>query len=174
MAYVLGFIGHSNVGKTTLIAGLISFFAKEGKLIGAIKHDAHNFEIDHQGKDSYILKQAGANAVAISSKDKWAFIQDTKQEKSLFELLGYFKNYDYIFVEGYKLEKIQKIEVYRESLRYTPLVKSGIKNIILVATDIPQHYFGIPTRHIDDVLGIAEFIKHHEHVTRMKHEYTSN
>ncbi|MGC8502383.1 molybdopterin-guanine dinucleotide biosynthesis protein B [Desulfurella sp.] len=168
MSYVLGVIGHSNAGKTTLIEHIIAEFKKENKLMGAIKHDVHDFEIDHKGKDTYRLKSAGANCVAISSQNKWALIQDVDKEKALKEVLSFFDNCDYVFVEGYKLEDIPKIEVYRSEFSYTPLVQSGIENVILVVTDEPQRHFGVPTRHIDDYKGIVEFIKHHEHVSKMK------
>ncbi len=166
--YTIGFIGHSNVGKTTLIEKLVIEFSKEGKKVGAIKHDAHDFEIDYEGKDSYRLKHAGAKAVVISSKSKWALVEDVDSEKPLSEILGIFEGFDYVFVEGYKLENIPKIEVYRSVFDYTPLIHSGIQNIILVATDIPQKHFGVPTRHIDDYKGIADFIKHYEHVSKMR------
>jgi molybdopterin-guanine dinucleotide biosynthesis protein B len=168
MGYVLGVIGHSNVGKTTLIEHLIRELKKDNKVVGAIKHDAHDFEIDHKGKDTYRLKEAGASSVAISSKNKWALIQDVETEKPLKAILSFFDSCDYVFVEGYKLEDIPKIEVYRSEFNYTPLVKSGIKNVILVVTDVAQDYFGAPTRYINDYEGIVEFIKHHEHVLKMK------
>ncbi|OSS42173.1 Molybdopterin-guanine dinucleotide biosynthesis protein MobB [Desulfurella amilsii] len=168
MGYVLGVIGHSNVGKTTLIEHLIIELKKDKKIVGAIKHDAHDFKIDYKGKDTYKLKEAGASSVAISSKNKWALIQDVDTEKPLKSILSFFDYCDYVFIEGYKLEDIPKIEVYRSEFDYTPLVKSGIKNVILVVTDVAQEYFGVPTRYIDDYEGIVEFIKHHEHVSKMK------
>ncbi|PMP63311.1 molybdopterin-guanine dinucleotide biosynthesis protein B, partial [Desulfurella multipotens] len=121
MSYVLGVIGHSNAGKTTLIEHIIAELKKENKLIGAIKHDVHDFEIDHKGKDTYRLKSAGASCVAISSQNKWALIQDVDKEKALKEVLSFFDYCDYVFVEGYKLEDIPKIEVYRSEFSYTPL-----------------------------------------------------
>lgn len=166
--YILGFIGHSNVGKTTLIEKLIKEFDKEHKRIGVIKHDAHDFEIDHEGKDSYRLKHAGAQSVAISSKSKWVLVQEVEKEKPLKEILSFFSNCDFVFIEGYKLEEIPKIEVYRSEFNYTPLVKQGIKNVILFVSDKPDIYVGVPTRHIDDIAGIAEFIKHQEHVEKMR------
>ncbi|HHS48340.1 MAG TPA: molybdopterin-guanine dinucleotide biosynthesis protein B [Desulfurella acetivorans] len=168
MGYVVGVIGHSNVGKTTLIEHLIVELKKDNKVVGAIKHDAHDFEIDYKGKDTYRLKEAGASSVAISSKNKWALIQDVEKEKPLKTILPFFDNCDYVFVEGYKLEDIPKIEVYRSEFNYTPLVKSGIENVILVVTDVAQDYFGVPTRYISDYEGIVEFIKHHEHVLKVK------
>lgn len=168
MGSVFGVIGHSNVGKTTLIENLIQILANENKKVGAIKHDAHDFEIDHKGKDSYRLKQAGAKVVAISSNSKWALIEEVQKEKSLSEILGFFGDCDYVFIEGYKLENIPKVEVYRSEFTYTPLVQNGIENVILVVSDTPDRYFGPPTRHISDYLGIVEFIKHYDHVLKIK------
>jgi signal recognition particle GTPase len=39
-------------GKTTLLEKVIAELKQRGYRVGVIKHDAHRFEIDHEGKDS--------------------------------------------------------------------------------------------------------------------------
>ena len=52
-------------GKTTFLIKVVEEF-KAGYNIGTIKHDAHSFDIDHKGKDSYRHKSR-ATVVALSS-----------------------------------------------------------------------------------------------------------
>jgi GTPase SAR1 family protein len=53
MIPIVSIVGHSDAGKTTLIEKLIAELTRRGYRVATIKHDAHCFEIDHPGKDSY-------------------------------------------------------------------------------------------------------------------------
>lgn len=52
MGSVISIVGHSGSGKTTLIERVIPKLKAKGYKVGTIKHDAHHFEIDHEGKDT--------------------------------------------------------------------------------------------------------------------------
>ena len=54
-------VGKSDSGKTTLIEKLVPELIRLGLRVGTIKHDAHSFEIDHPGKDSWRHGQSGAS-----------------------------------------------------------------------------------------------------------------
>ena len=69
---VFAFSGFSGSGKTTLIEKLIPVFKRRGYRVAVIKHDAHDFEIDKEGKDTYRFREAGADRVYISSSQKSA------------------------------------------------------------------------------------------------------
>jgi len=105
------FCGYSGSGKTTLISKLIN--GMSNKLdIGYVKHDAHNFEIDHEGKDTWVAKDSGAKYICISSLSQHASIQvnpfDNKVSKtSLADM-------DVVFVEGHKKSTGRKIIVLGE------------------------------------------------------------
>lgn len=157
--YFIGFVGHSGSGKTTLIEKLITLFHKKGKVVGAIKHDAHSFEIDYPGKDSYRLKHAGAKKIVLSSIEKFALIEDRTYEVPLDNIKDMFSDCDIVFVEGYKLENIPKIEVHRKETDYEYLIESGVKNIIMVATDELERDFKVFAVDIDDIDSIANFIE---------------
>jgi len=72
---LFSFVGSSGSGKTTFVEKLIKRLAEKGYKVGAIKHDAHRFEIDKPGKDSYRFKEAGAKVVVISSSEKLAMVR---------------------------------------------------------------------------------------------------
>lgn len=57
---VLQIVGYKNTDKTTLIERLTERLTALGYRVGTIKHDAHRFEVDHAGTDSWRHRQAGA------------------------------------------------------------------------------------------------------------------
>ncbi len=157
--YFIGIVGYSGSGKTTLIVKLIEKLYRKGYVAGAIKHDAHTFEIDYPGKDSYRMKHAGAKRVVLSSKDKLAVVEDRDFEKPISEIKAMFEDCDVVFIEGYKLEDMPKIEVHRKITNYEYLIEKNIKNIILIATDEIEKRFSVPVMHINDIDSISSFIE---------------
>ena len=138
---MFGLAGWSGSGKTTLSTKLIRNFTKIGINVGTLKHAHHKFDIDKPGKDSYNLRKAGAKPVIISSKERFALIQenDQNEEKSLFKMLEMFSKEpinkcDIIVVEGYKNENIPKLEVHRSIIKKPFLFKND-KNIFAIASD---------------------------------------
>ena len=71
---VIGFAAYSGTGKTTVLEKLIRELTARGLRVGTVKHDGHDFEIDHPGKDSYRHIQAGAQTTVITSPEKTAVI----------------------------------------------------------------------------------------------------
>ena len=137
-----GLAGWSGSGKTTLCTKLIENFTKIGITIGTLKHAHHKFELDKPGKDSFNLRKAGARPMIISSKERFAMIQenDEHDEKSLFQMIEMFskdpiQKCDLIIVEGYKNEPIPKFEVYRPIIGKPELYKED-NNIFAIASDI--------------------------------------
>ena len=67
----------SGTGKTTFIEQLVKIFSAQGISVGVIKSDAHGFNLDLEGKDSYRFQTAGAKSVAVVSPRGWFMIQQT-------------------------------------------------------------------------------------------------
>src|SRR3972149_11227924 len=112
MIPVVGVVGKSNVGKTTFLEKLIAELTRRGWRVGTIKHDAHGFDIDKPGKDSWRHAQAGSRAVAISSPEKVAVIKQVSREVTLDELASLVAGEgDIVLCEGYKRSEQPKIEV---------------------------------------------------------------
>ena len=160
---LFGLAGWSGSGKTTLSTKLIRNFTKIGINVGTLKHAHHKFDIDKPGKDSYNLRKAGARPMIISSKERFALIQenDQSEEKSLFEMLEMFskqpiKKCDIIIVEGYKNENIPKLEVHRPIIG-KPLLYKDDKNIFAIASE--NHIeTTIPLFDLNNINSITDFL----------------
>ena len=140
---VLGFCAHSSgIGKTTLLTQLIPALIQQGLRISVVKHAHHEFDIDHEGKDSFKLRQAGAVQMMVASRQRWALMTElvrtphAENEPNLAHLLAQMDGQltDLVLAEGFKHEPIPKIEVHRAAFG-TPLLASEDANIIAIATD---------------------------------------
>jgi molybdopterin-guanine dinucleotide biosynthesis protein MobB len=112
---VVSFVGFSGSGKTTLVEALIPVLKARGYKVGAIKHDAHKFDIDHPGKDSYRFTHAGADSMVIASDSKLALVQKKQASVPIKEIIDtYFSGVDIVLTEGYKASSLPKIAVTRD------------------------------------------------------------
>ncbi|MBU3176290.1 molybdopterin-guanine dinucleotide biosynthesis protein B [Clostridium estertheticum] len=151
----------SNTGKTTLIEKLIKALKLRNYSVGVLKHDAHKFDIDKEGKDSYKFSAAGADNVIISSCEKLAMIQKVEKEVSIDEILLLFKEIDIVLIEGYKDNNFPKIEVHRKDGDSNLLCtnpKFEFSQIIAIATDEDINV-NIPILNLNDVNSICDFIE---------------
>ncbi len=138
---LLGFAAFSGTGKTTLLSALLPQLRRQGIRIGVIKHAHHDFEIDHPGKDSHRLRQAGASQMLIASRDRLAWIEETpgqSDEPTLSGILSLLdtRRLDLVLVEGFKRESFPKIELHR-CCQGRPLLYPDDPDIIAVASDAP-------------------------------------
>ena len=132
---VLCFVGRKNSGKTTLMEEVIAGLTAAGYRVAAVKHDAHRFEIDHPGKDSYRFSAAGAATTVISSPEKTAVVLHDREEIPLESILSRFvEGVDIVLAEGYKASRFPKIEVHRKATG-EPLIDPPPPGLIAVATD---------------------------------------
>jgi molybdopterin-guanine dinucleotide biosynthesis protein B len=149
----------SNTGKTTLITQLIPELAKHGLRVSVIKHAHHQFDVDHKGKDSYQIREAGAVQTLIASSKRWALMTEFSQEPDLNELIAKFDNRyaDLILVEGFKQGNIAKIEVHRPNLNMSLLAEQDT-NIVAVASDAAVKLTHIPVLDLNNITAISAFI----------------
>lgn len=146
---------HSNSGKTTLLEKLVCEAKKRGWRVAVVKHDAHDFDMDKPGKDSWRFAQAGADVVAISSPHKTAILETRELEQSLDEVLERLPEVDLIFTEGYKHGNKPKIEVFRSEVHKELFYKP--EELIAIASDV-SFEVGIPCFDLDDAVGICDFL----------------
>jgi molybdopterin-guanine dinucleotide biosynthesis protein B len=157
MPPVLALIGKPDCGKTTLIEKLIPALVDRGIRVGTIKHHHGDFEMDIPGKDTWRHKQAGAQAVLLSSPTGLGFIQDTAEDTPIEVLASlYFQKVDLILAEGYKDTNLPKIEVFRSAIYDEPLQDPG-ENLIAVVSDVEIRQ-GLPRYSGEDIPALVEFI----------------
>lgn len=157
----ISFVAKSGTGKTTLLEKVIAELKSRGWRVGVIKHDAHRFEIDHPGKDSYRLAAAGADTMLISSPEKLALIKRHTTTPPVQELIAtYFSDVDIMLTEGFKQSGLPKIEVHRRERSATLLCRgdSHDPTLIAVASDEPLE-LDVPLFDLNDSSGIADFIE---------------
>jgi molybdopterin-guanine dinucleotide biosynthesis protein MobB len=158
MIPIVSIVGKSESGKTTLIEKLIAELTCRGWRVATIKHNRHGFEIDHEGKDSWRHKKAGAVTTVLVSSRQVAVIEDVDTDYELAEIRErYIRNADIVLAEGYKGNPHPKIEVFRTDLR-RKLLCGPEDNLIALAGDQPIHA-GVPCFDRNDATGIADLIE---------------
>lgn len=158
MVPVVSIVGTSGSGKTTLLEQVITRLKRRGWRVAILKHDAHGFEIDCEGKDSWRHKKAGAKTVALSSPDKFAVIRDTAVEWPPERLIAsYLTDADIVITEGFKKGPFPKIEVVRAAHSKKPVCG---KDPLLLAyvTDVALKG-RVPLFGLDDYNGVTRFIE---------------
>jgi molybdopterin-guanine dinucleotide biosynthesis protein B len=136
MIPVFSIVGaNSGVGKTTVLCSIVKELKERGYRVCTVKHNAHGFDIDHPGKDTWKHGQAGADMVVISSPNKIAMIEKIEREYSLDEIISKISNVDIIITEGYKLENKPKLEVFRKAAAKEVYAKD--EDLFAIITDTP-------------------------------------
>ncbi len=157
---LLGFAAFSGTGKTTLLERLIPLLREQGLRIALVKHTHHDFDIDRPGKDSYRLREAGAEQVLLASNRRWALLVETpgQDEADLGELLRHIDagRADLVLVEGFRHLAIPKIELHREATG-RPWLHPDDPNIIAVVSDRPPQA-ALPWFSFDDLPAIRDFV----------------
>lgn len=155
---VFGVVGYKNTGKTGLMERLVTEITQRGLSVSTIKHAHHSFDVDHEGKDSYRHRTAGASQVLLSSGNRWALMSELRgaEEPKLDELLLKLDPVDLILIEGYKRDTHPKIETYRAETK-GDLLAPNDPTIQAVAADC-EVVVDQPTFDLNDTKAIADFI----------------
>ena len=152
---ILQVVGYKNSGKTTTTCKLIEQFVQLGWKVGSIKHDAHSFEIDHPGKDTWLHRESGASVVAITSQHKTAIME--QRSTPLDELIERIQGVDIVIIEGYKFENYPKIVLLRNE-GDIPLVQET-SQILAISSWFPYEHPSIPVVDKDNFSDLFRIIK---------------
>ena len=162
---IFGFAGWSGSGKTTLIERLIPLVVARDLKVSLIKHAHHTFDVDQPGKDSYRHRHAGCSEVLVSSSRRWALMHELRgaAEPGFEDLVAQISPCDLLLVEGFKREKVPKLEVYRASVG-EPLIHPHDPDVVALASDARLHT-RLPQFDLNDAPAIAGFILRHVGLT---------
>ncbi len=144
---LVSFAGPSGTGKTTLLEGVIATLKQRGHRVGAVKHDAHRIELDTEGKDSWRLRQAGADVTLLMGRDQLAWFGTDRPPPDLrqvAELLA--ADADIVLVEGFRSAGLPTVVVDRPDHRDGRWEPPAPELVLLTA-------------HPDDVEQVANLIE---------------
>lgn len=134
---LLAIAAWSGTGKTTLLQQVIPQLKARGIRPGLIKHTHHQMEIDTPGKDSYLLRKAGADQVIVASSQRWALMCETQDVTLDLRYLVSRMDatlLDMVLVEGFKDEPVPKIILWRAGVKGEDLPLLD-EHVIAVASD---------------------------------------
>jgi molybdopterin-guanine dinucleotide biosynthesis protein B len=113
--------------------------------------------MDQPGKDSFRHRQAGAEEVMVVSTRRFALLRETPGGAAdLADLAARMAPVDLILAEGFKMDALPKIEVFRAALA-KPRLHPETPNIVALATDAPAPG-PLPCFALDDAEAIAAWI----------------
>ena len=166
MNKVIGVAGFKNAGKTTLVEKLVSELTRRGHRVSTVKHAHHSFDIDHEGRDSFRHRKAGAREVAVVSSHRWAIIHESGEENepTLEEILAKLAPCDLVIVEGYKRDTHDKIEVRNIELSHPDLAGDD-PTVVAIAANGAIAAAPVPVFDRDDVTALAGFVEAHMRLT---------
>jgi molybdopterin-guanine dinucleotide biosynthesis adapter protein len=159
---IIGLSGYSGSGKTTLVENLIVRLRLAGQRVSVVKHAHHAFDIDHQGKDSWRHRQAGAFEVVIASNRRLAKVREFEvpAEPTVHQLIAELYECDWVLVEGFKHADLLKIEVWRAATG-KPVQYPDDPYVVAVCTDSAEHLpvsTALPLLDLNDPDAVAAFL----------------
>jgi molybdopterin-guanine dinucleotide biosynthesis adapter protein len=170
---VIGFSGFSGSGKTTLVEQVIVRLKLAGQRVSVVKHAHHSFDIDHEGKDSWRHRQAGAYEVVIASDRRLAKIREFEAHTAptVHQLINELCDCDWVLVEGFKHAALPKIEVWRAATGQLAQYPDD-PFVVAVCTDTPAllpYPTALPLLDLNSPDAVAEYLLAHSG----RYEYTS-
>jgi len=153
-AAVLAVSGPSGSGKTRLLSRLIPALVSRGLSVAAVKHTRHHHALDSPGKDTELLRRAGAAAVAITGPSGTAwFGPEVETARALARRMGHV---DLVLAEGFRTEPLPRIEVHRRSVPGEFLCATDRRVIAVVSDEPPPR--DLPRLDPEDVAGVAALV----------------
>ncbi len=146
-------MGWSGSGKTTFLEKLLPALIARGLRVNLIKRDAHGFEMDIPGKDTWRLTRAGAACTAILGPEGWAILG--REEIELDDLRAKLPPADLILLEGHKYCAYPKVEVHRRATG-KPFITTDA-TLLAAITDEPLPT-DAPQLGLDDADACADLI----------------
>ena len=152
---LIAVVGKKNAGKTSLVVILTKELIRRGHRVMTIKHGAHPFEIDQQGRDTWRhMHEGGAERVVMESPALRVLLAKANDPLGPRELATrYLSDAEFVVTEGFKESDLPKIEVFRRAVHATPIYQPGVpgsEHYLAVVTDDREFRASIPVMRFTD------------------------
>lgn len=156
---VMGIVGWSGSGKTSLLVELLPLLREKGLQVSTMKHAHHRFDVDKPGKDSFRHREAGASEVMVVTSSRWVLMHESREEPepSIETLIARMTPVDLLLIEGFKTHHHPKVEIHRAS-EGRPLLFPDDPGIVAIASDSDLPGANIPRLDLNDPKAISTFI----------------
>ncbi len=154
MTPIVAFSGPSGVGKTRLLRRLVAELTRRGLAVGYVKHAGHDHPLDRRGKDTEVVRRAGALAAAIEGPGGMAYFGPPAG--SARALAALMPGADLILAEGWRREPLPRVEVHRRAVSREFLCADD-RLVFAVVTDEPPPR-PLPAFGADEVAPLATLI----------------
>ena len=153
---IISVIGLKDSGKTSTAVALVGELVRRGRRVMVVKH-GHHFRFDAEGTDSWRLRHdAKAERVVLAGPEEFAVMGGwpLEGEADLHTLVRDFAaDAEIVVVEGFKGERVPKIEVFRTGAHAAPLYGSGRvadEDYLAIVTDQAEWTGEVPRVALDD------------------------
>lgn len=126
-------------GRSALVYKLVEEFNFRKVGIAVIKHAHKPFDVDHEGSDTYNLRQKGCQQTLIANRDRWALMCETpaREEPSPVLLATHLTECDLVLAVGFDNVPLPGLEVMRADNPAEPLYKQDTHIHTVVVDGIP-------------------------------------
>lgn len=143
----------SGTGKTTFIEKLVKILSAQKIRVGVIKSDAHGFNLDIEGKDSWKFQSAGAKSVAVVSPNGYFLIENTSERENFLSIAEKM-NVDLVLTESRTKNIFPTISLWRGR---GEVIKN--EKIAAIFTSEPQKSDDIYQFDINDMISAEKICK---------------
>jgi molybdopterin-guanine dinucleotide biosynthesis protein B len=158
MAVWLAVSGGKNVGKTSVMEQILIKLRKRKLKVGTIKDSHLPIELDAPGTDTYRLRQAGADPVALRCKQGiFLFKKRVPWFPIPNSIALVLDEADVVLCEGFYNSKIPKIVI--ESSKKDKKTRFQPSDPIILKTRLQKDPNGIPKLPPEDLKEVISYIK---------------
>jgi len=152
--------GFTKSGKTTVITSLIKHFTKMGQQVASIK-DIHfkDFQMDTEGKNTFLHKQAGADPVVARGLKETDFLYGRQMD--FLEIASRIST-DWLMVEGYHDFPLPKIVCGKTEKEVDEFLDKRTFAIAGVIGNVKKNYRDVPVFDVtkkEDILKLSELVQ---------------
>lgn len=155
---LVSLLGPSGAGKTTLAARLVAYWQARGLRVGYGKHASHGFQMDREGKDTWVLSEAGASGVAVTGPGGTAFLERGPEAAAATLVDRFFGTHHVVVLEGFRSAALPAVVVAAAETADAVLATAR-GAVVALATPDGRGPAGVPAVARDDVAAVASLVE---------------